>query len=142
MNALGDWQIRFFYHKANISLPDLSTLDWSVLDSLPEIGPLFDDSLWTKANLSASFYPKKQRIPVSLYADDYYYHVGAILYRGTFTAARSQRSSFTLTARRGKAFAVSIWANGAFIGSYRGSENRKAIYEEPAIIPEGVWHLR
>ncbi|KAK7409212.1 hypothetical protein QQX98_008588 [Neonectria punicea] len=138
VNAWGDWQTRFSYYKPNVSLPDLSTLDWSVLDSLPEIKPIFNDSLWTTANLSASFYPEEQRLPVSLYADDYGCHVGAILYRGTFTARRSQKSSFTLAARGGRAFAVSLWANGTFVGSYRGSGSKKAIYEELFTIPEGV----
>jgi hypothetical protein len=37
VNALGIWQVRFTYKYPNFRLPDLSTLDWSVLDSLPEI---------------------------------------------------------------------------------------------------------
>ncbi|KAM0436366.1 hypothetical protein ACHAQK_007940 [Fusarium lateritium] len=138
LNALGDWETHFSYHKPNVSLPDLSTLDWFVLNSLPETEPYFNDSLWTVANLSASFYPEEQRLPVSLYADDYGYHVGAILYRGTFTATRDQKSSLLLTARGGRAFALSLWANGTFVGSYRGSGNKKAIYEEQFTIPEGV----
>ncbi|KAH8650698.1 beta-galactosidase [Ilyonectria robusta] len=138
VSALGDWQASLSYRKPHFQLPDLSALKWSVLDSLPEVAPRYNDSLWTTANLTASFFPEEQRIPLSLYADDYGYHVGAIVYRGTFTATRSKKSAFILTARGGRAFAVSIWANGAFIGSYDGSGGIKAIYETEFTIPEGV----
>ncbi|BCS19877.1 glycoside hydrolase family 35 protein [Aspergillus puulaauensis] len=138
VNALGNWQASFTYKHPNLRLPDLSTLDWSVLDSLPEVSPSYDDSLWRPANITSSLYPEEQRLPVSLYADDYGYHVGTIIYRGTFTATTSQASTLKLTARGGRAFALSIWANGTFIGSYNGSGAVKAIYETAFTIPENL----
>jgi hypothetical protein len=139
VNALGDWQATFSYRKPDLQLPDLSALNWSVLNSLPETSPQYNASLWKTANVTSSAYPEEQRVPLSLYAGDYGYHVGAILYRGSFTATRSENSTFTLTARGGRAFAVSIWANGTFIGSYDGSGGIKAIHESKFTIPAGLF---
>ncbi|KAF2186130.1 glycoside hydrolase family 35 protein [Zopfia rhizophila CBS 207.26] len=138
VNALDNWEAHYVYSEPDFRLPDLTTLDWSTLDSLPEISPQYNDSLWRTANITSSSYPEEQVVPVSLYAGDYGYHVGAILYRASFNATRSEDSTFTLTARGGRAFAVSIWANGTFIGSYNGSGAIKAIHETAFTIPAGV----
>lgn len=108
------------YTEPSFSLPDLATTGWKVTNSLPEIAPGYDDSLWTNSDLTYSNNTERNlTTPVSLYATDYGYNTGNLLYRGHFTATGSESSIYFQT-QGGSAFGMSAWLNGSFIGSYRG----------------------
>lgn len=110
------------YKNASISIPDLSTIGWKAIDSLPEVQPGYDDSLWTSAYLTYSNNTELNlTTPRSLYASDYGYHTGNLVYRGHFTATGSE-STFYVTTQGGSAFAHSIWLNSTFIASFYGAD--------------------
>lgn len=104
-----------------VELPDLKSLDWYALDSLPEITPGYDDSQWTKADHTTTNNPKGTplRTPVSLYGSDYGFNTGNMLFRGSFTATGAE-DQLILTTSGGAAYAVSAWVNQTFIGSFNG----------------------
>lgn len=111
---------RVKYTQPSFSVPDLSTIGWKVINSLPEIEQGYDDSLWTVADLTYSNNTARNlTTPTSLYAQDYGYNAGNLLYRGHFTATGSE-SSIYLSTQGGSAFGMSAWLNGTYLGSYRG----------------------
>ncbi|PLB53681.1 beta-galactosidase [Aspergillus steynii IBT 23096] len=103
------------YLSPNISLPDLKALDWRYLNSLPELSSSYDDSRWRGSNN-----PRKLSTPTSLYASDYGYHSGSVLYRGSFVADGSESFIYLLT-EAGWAFGHSVWLDSTFLGSWVGS---------------------
>ncbi|KAL9089996.1 MAG: hypothetical protein Q9165_005525 [Trypethelium subeluteriae] len=108
------------YTAPSFSVPDLSTLTWRYLDSLPEINSSYDDSLWTVADLTYSNNTARNlTTPTSLYASDYGYNTGTLLYRGHFTATGAE-SSISLYTQGGSAFGTSAYLNGTYLGSYPG----------------------
>lgn len=108
------------YTAPNFSVPNLSTVGWKLIDSLPEIGTGYDDSLWTEASLTFTNNTiRNLTTPTSLYSSDYGYHYGNLIYRGHFTASGSE-STIYLQTEGGYAFGVSAWLNGTFIGSFVG----------------------
>lgn len=110
------------YSSPAIDLPDLETLNWTSIDSLPELGSSYDDSLWTTADLTYTnnTYSPNLGTPTSLYASDYGYNTGSLVYRGRFTATGSE-SSLNIGLAGGEGFSASIWLNSTFIGSYVGN---------------------
>ena len=110
------------YSSPTIDLPDLGTLDWASIDSLPELGSSYDDSLWTAADLTYTnnTYSPNLGTPTSLYAADYGYNTGSLVYRGRFTATGSE-NSLNMGLAGGEAFSASIWLGSTFIGSYTGN---------------------
>ena len=102
-----------------ITLPTLTDLQWKYIDSLPEIQPTYDDSLWPDANQTSSNNPRKLTTPTSLYASDYGFNTGTLLYRGSFTA-RGNETVFFIETQGGTAFAHSIFLNSTFLGSWPG----------------------
>ena len=110
------------YKNASFSIPNLSTVGWKVIDSLPEVQPGYDDSLWTSADLTYSNNTELNlTTPRSLYASDYGYNTGSLIYRGHFTATGGE-STFQVTTQGGLAFGHSIWLNSTFLGSFRGAD--------------------
>lgn len=108
------------YTAPKYSIPDLSTIGWKTIDSLPEIQSTYDDSAWTVASLTYSNNTiRNLTTPTSLYASDYGYNTGSLLYRGHFTATGSE-SSIYMETQGGSAFGMSAWLNGTFLGSFRG----------------------
>ena len=106
--------------KLNVTLPQLSQLEWEYVDSLPEIQPGYDDSDWTVADLKKTYNSLRPlNTPVSLYSSDYGYHTGTLLFRGSFTASGNE-TSFDLTTQGGSAFGSSAWIGDTFLGSWRG----------------------
>ncbi|KAJ5811527.1 hypothetical protein N7474_007828 [Penicillium riverlandense] len=104
----------------SFSLPNLSKIDWKVLDSLPEIQPDYDDSMWTAASLTTSNNTERNlTTPVSLYASDYGYNTGYLLYRGKFRANGNEK--LFLETQGGSAYGHSIWVNDKFVGSFSGA---------------------
>jgi Beta-galactosidase jelly roll domain/Beta-galactosidase, domain 3 len=106
--------------KPTYSLPDLSSLKWKVVDSLPETKADYSDSKWTPADLSRSFNDKQELFtPTSLFASDYGYNWGYTLFRGTFQSTGAE-TSFTVRTRGALAFGVTAWIDDHFLGSYAG----------------------
>lgn len=122
VDSEGNYIVQIDYKVPALSLPDLSTAKWSYIDSLPEIQPDYDDSAWPSANLKSTnntyFGPLKT--PVSLYASDYGFHTGALLFRGHFTATGAETNLYISTIG-GSAFGSSVWLNCSFVGSWPGS---------------------
>ncbi|KAH8662000.1 glycoside hydrolase superfamily [Xylariales sp. PMI_506] len=124
------------YDPPDIKLPSLNDLDWSSLDSLPEINKAFDDSHWPLADHPTSN-NSYQRLwtPTSLFSSDYGFHSGVILYRGHFTAKGTEQT-FKIQTQGGTAYGHSIWLNETFIGSWIGaadSSNRQEEYRIPKL---------
>lgn len=108
------------YQKPNISLTDLTTLDWHYLDTLPEVrDSTYNDDLWTPCTHTTTANPRNLTTPTSLYASDYGYNGGSLLYRGTFTATGNETSLYLLT-EGGYAYGYSIWLNNTFLTSWLG----------------------
>ncbi|KAF8751739.1 Beta-galactosidase, domain 3 [Rhizoctonia solani] len=93
---------------------------WRCTDSLPEVALGFDDSKWTTATKTTTFRPVEHQ-PLGgklvLYADEYGYHQGNLLYRGRFG---SGATGVKLSVQGGFNFGFSAFLNGAFLGSGQG----------------------
>ena len=122
------------YTAPKLSVPDLKSIGWKVLDSLPEVQDKYDDSLWTSASLTHSNNTARNlTTPTSLYASDYGYNTGNLLFRGHFTAT-GKESSLYLSTQGGSAFGHSVWLNSEFVGSFYGAdkyENYNSTYTLP-----------
>lgn len=108
------------YPRPKLALPQLNQLNWKYIDSLPELDPTYNDTAWTPATLPRT--PNSKRpltTPTSLYASDYGFHTGTLLYRGVFTASGNE-STFSITTQGGSAFGSSIYLNAELLGSWRG----------------------
>ncbi|RKK63882.1 putative beta-galactosidase E [Fusarium oxysporum] len=93
---------------------------WRYIDSLPEVTPSYNDLRWTLCNKTTSNNPRNLTTPTSLYASDYGYHAGSILYRGHFVATKAKTELYLETSG-GNAFANAVWLNSTFLGAWRGS---------------------
>jgi hypothetical protein len=108
------------FPKPSVTIPSLSTLQWKYIDSLPELSSDYDDSAWTSANLTTTYNSlRKLTTPTSLYASDYGYHTGTLLFRGVFTSTGTE-STLYLSTQGGSAFGASVWLDSTFLGSWRG----------------------
>lgn len=108
------------FARPKYSLPDLSKIGWKVIDSLPEIKTDYDDTMWTTATLTTSNNTARNlTTPVSLYASDYGYNTGCLLYRAHFRAKGNE--SLFLETQGGSAFGHSVWVNETFVGSFSGA---------------------
>ncbi|KAB8229654.1 glycoside hydrolase family 35 protein [Aspergillus alliaceus] len=103
-----------------IAPPDLEALSWHYTDTLPELDSSYDDSSWTPCTQSWSNNPRNLSTPTSLYASDYGYHAGSLLYRGLFVASGNETSVYILT-EGGYAFGHSVWLDSTYLGSWTGS---------------------
>jgi hypothetical protein len=113
----GNWESTVAYAKPALHLPDLGKLNWKYIDSLPEIQPGYDDSRWVDADHTTTNNTVEHlRTPTSLFASDYGFHAGALLYRGHFTASGTEQSIY-LSTLGGSAFATSVWLDDTFLGS-------------------------
>ena len=122
------------YNPPIISLPSLDDLEWRYLDSLPEIDPSYDDQAWTVLNQSWSNNPRNLTTPTSLYALDYGYHTGSVLYRGHFIA-NGQESSLFLNISGGSGFGYSIWLNDKYLDSWAGSSDTSFYAQNISLVP-------
>lgn len=119
------------YTALDLDMPNLNSLDWKYIDTLPEIQSGYDDSGWPVGdhaftnNTHIGFYT-----PVSLYAGDYGFHAGTNVYRGHFNATGSE-ASFALLVAGGYAFSTSLWLGDQFIYSNTSNtsvDNSQHIY--------------
>ncbi|KAI4765020.1 beta-galactosidase B [Aureobasidium sp. EXF-3400] len=97
------------------SLPKLS--QWKVADGLPEREADYDDSKWVNANHTTTPHWNKPATDHILYADEYGFHGGNILWRGRFNGTRS---GIFLNVIGGTGSGWSAWLNGKFVGSTFG----------------------
>ena len=109
------------YTKPEVHLPSLEDLEWKYIDSLPELQEDYDDSGWTNADIvkTPNIANQNQSTPTSLFAGDYGYHMGNLLYRGHFVAS-GEESVFSVESQGGYAYAASAWINSTFLGSWPG----------------------
>ncbi|KAG8771233.1 hypothetical protein FRC12_003781 [Ceratobasidium sp. 428] len=114
-------------------LPTLKSLQWRCIDSLPEISLGFDDSTWVTADKTTTARPARFQPlggKIMLYADEYGYHQGNLVYRGRFS---SQATGVRLVVQGGSYFGYSAFLNGKFLGSGQSSSDIiEANYTFPA----------
>ncbi|KAK5078615.1 hypothetical protein LTR64_002971 [Lithohypha guttulata] len=114
------------YIKPQLNIPILSKATWSKLtwasmNSLPEIESTYSDELWTIANKTSTVNQFRPTTPQVLYASDYGYHSGSLLYRGHFsTPAGSTSLNLSLLTQGGYAYGYSVWLNSTNILQYPG----------------------
>ena len=117
------------YNAPTISVPDLQSVGWKVIDGLPEIQSNFNDDNWPQATLT--YTNNTSRGPIStaknLYAGDYGYHTGSLVYRGNFTSDGTE-TILQISPQGGFAFAYSLWIDDTFLGSYTGSPKEYYYY--------------
>ncbi|KAH8589576.1 beta-galactosidase [Bisporella sp. PMI_857] len=106
-----------------VALPDFSRMKWGYLNSLPEIQPDYDDHLWVVANLTTSNNSRVLTTPTSLYASDYGFHTGSLIYRGHFRATGNESSLF-LSTSGGNAFSYAVWLNSTYLASWVGDPDK------------------
>jgi hypothetical protein len=108
------------FPKPRIVIPQMSELSWKVVDALPELQDSYDDKAWKNADLKKSFNSLRPlNTPTSLYASDYGFHTGSLVYRGTFTATGSE-SKLSILAQGGSAFGASAFLDDKFLSSFTG----------------------
>ncbi|KAF9535066.1 beta-galactosidase [Crepidotus variabilis] len=99
-------------------LPNLTGLNWKTADTKPAMG-------------------------VVLYAGDYGYHTGNILWRAYFSSSGSAMG-FQIWINGGSAFAYSIWLDSTFIGSWEGDATHAgydAVWPFPSKLSTGSKHI-
>ncbi|KAK7060173.1 hypothetical protein VNI00_000937 [Paramarasmius palmivorus] len=127
-----------------VTIPDLQSLQWKTADSLPEIRPSYSDSLWTTANRTETVNPNKPSgIDTVLYAGEYGYHTGNILWRARFNATGSEEG-FWVDVWGGTAFGYSAWLDSTFLGSWVGDAsqgNRNQTFVFAKALDKGTQHV-
>ncbi|KAJ7290717.1 glycoside hydrolase superfamily [Mycena rebaudengoi] len=110
-----------------IDVPDLSRAKWKVADGLPEIQNDYDDSRWVEADRLTSTNPfVKYYGDNYLYACEYGFCEGPVLWRGHFNSTGSETAA-NLSITGGRGFAGSVWLNDVFLGAaYGNSSNNNA----------------
>ena len=109
------------YTTPQSDLPDLLNLQWSSLNSLPEISSMYSDALWTVANKTQTVNQFRPTTPEVLYASDYGYHSGSLLYRGHFSTSTTAPSlNLSLYTQGGYAYGYSVFLNSTSIYQYPG----------------------
>jgi beta-galactosidase len=117
----GFWAASVKYSTPKLSLPDFSKLTWKYVDSLPELQSTYDDSAWVSADHDwTNNTANPLATAVSLYASDYGFNTGNLLYRGHFVANGNEKSFYVETIG-GSGFGSSVWLNGTLLGSWTGS---------------------
>ncbi|KAF8076034.1 glycoside hydrolase family 35 protein [Lyophyllum atratum] len=126
-----------------VTVPNLSSLTWKTADSLPEIKSSYSDAKWTVANRNTTVNPTTPKTPVVLYAGDYGYHTGNIIWRAHFNATGSE-TAFTLDVWGGSAFGYSVWLDSTFIGSWVGDAvhgSFESTFKFPSLLAAGSGHV-
>ncbi|OLN85748.1 putative beta-galactosidase A 2 [Colletotrichum chlorophyti] len=145
LNNLSNWIAQPPLTATKLDIPDLRTLSWAYVDSLPELRPTYDDSVWPIANHTTSNNTAANvTTPVSLFASDYGFHTGTILYRAHFTAGGAE-GNLTLKTQGGSGYASSVWLNDTFLGSFANGPDaagdNSANYTLPEMTPNASYVL-
>ncbi|KAH7074012.1 glycoside hydrolase superfamily [Paraphoma chrysanthemicola] len=104
-----------------IKVPDLDSLSWKYVDTLPELKASYDDSLWVDADHTETnndYWPLTT--PTVLWGAEYGFNAGSLIFRGHFVA-NGNESLIHLNVSGGSAFAFSAWVNETFIGSWHAA---------------------
>jgi hypothetical protein len=110
---------------------------------LPELSSSYSDAAWPTANKTSTVNPTKPNTTVVLYADEYGFHTGNILWRAHFTATGAE-TGFAPTVIGGAAFGFSVWLDGTFIGSWVGDalhDRYNASFAFPSTLTKGGQHV-
>lgn len=75
----------------------------------------YDDKAWTALTRPWTNNPRNLTTLTSLYAGNYGYHTGSLIYRGHFVANGGESTLF-LNVSGGTGFGHSVWLNGTFLG--------------------------
>ena len=128
-----------------ITLPSLGSLSWSSIDTLPELSSTYSDASWTPANQANSNNPLALSTPNSLYASDYGFNTGSLIYRGHFTSTSdSQNTTLSLLTQGGYAYGYSVYLNSTPIHLYPGistAENNTVSISLPSLTPSTPYVL-
>ncbi|KAG5654663.1 hypothetical protein H0H81_009911 [Sphagnurus paluster] len=127
----------------DVTIPNLSSLNWKSADSLPEIQPGYSDAKWTVANKKTTVNPTQPKTPVVLYSGEYGYHTGNIIWRAHFTAT-GQETAFKVDVWGGSAFGYSVWLDSTFIGSWVGDAvhgSYESTLKFPSVLKAGSEHV-
>ncbi|KAJ5938139.1 hypothetical protein N7454_004481 [Penicillium verhagenii] len=116
------------YDPPRLDIPDLENLEWKYLDTLPEIGSSYDDLAWIKCSKTSTNNPRDLTTPTNLYAMDYGFHTGSLIYRGHFTA-NGHESALSLNISGGTGFSHSVWLSDTFLGSWTGSSVNSTVVQ-------------
>lgn len=120
-NDQGSWLTDGGYSKPSLDIPDLTSLDWKYINSLPETDADYDDSKWVDADHTTTNNPVAPLLtPTSLYGSDYGYNTGSLLLRGHFESSDGSEKSLALWTQGGQAFGFSAWLDSTFLGSWTG----------------------
>ncbi|KAL5334625.1 putative beta-galactosidase A [Aspergillus crustosus] len=131
----GIWSTEVKYSPPRLTPPDLSTLNWKYIDTLPEAQPDYDDSAWPDADLPTQNTMHPLKTPISLYGGDYGFHAGYLLFRGHFTA-NGKEGNFSIQTQGGNAFGSSVWLSDTYLGSWSGDNafnDNNATYTLPRL---------
>lgn len=110
-----------FVSTPELQIPDLKSLTWKSIDSLPELQPSYDDSAWTNADHTETNNTYwNLTTPTVLWGAEYGYNTGSLIFRGHFSATGNE-SVLHLNVSGGSAFAFSAWVNSTFLGSWAGT---------------------
>ncbi|RPB04204.1 putative beta galactosidase [Choiromyces venosus 120613-1] len=101
-------------------LSQLNSGKWKAKNTLPEISPDYDDSAWIVANDTTTPNPIQPATPQVLYAENYGFFHGYVLFRGRFNGGNSTTGVF-MNLQFGAAGGYSAWLNGQWIGSWTGT---------------------
>ncbi|OAS99657.1 uncharacterized protein BDCG_16244 [Blastomyces dermatitidis ER-3] len=124
------------YVALKIDLPDLESLEWKYIDSLPELQEDYDDSLWTVADHKKTNNTLRPlTTPTSLHASDYGYHTGYLVYRGHFVASGIE-TGISFETQGGFGFGNSAWLNGSHIGSWKGKSYLGSKQHQHIFLPQ------
>lgn len=111
------------YVAPQFDIPVLEDLQWFYIDSLPEIQDGYDDDAWTAASLPTTNNPSRNlTTPTSLYASDYGFHAGSLIFRGKFTA-KGNETTFKVETQGGTAYGASVFLDDGFLGSTLGNKS-------------------
>ncbi|KAI1417373.1 glycoside hydrolase family 35 protein [Hypoxylon sp. FL1857] len=119
-NGDGKLTARLDFQAPELILPNFASLDWKYIDSLPEIQPSYDDSKWVTCGNPSTNNPQVLHTLTSLYASDYGFHSGSLIYRGHFVANGNESTLF-LNLTGGNDFGYSLWLNDSFVTSWDGT---------------------
>ena len=121
LESTAAWTANISYETPNLNLPDLQSLEWKYVDTLPEVKAGYNDSAWPDANLQHTYNTlAKLSTPTSLFGGDYGFNTGYLLFRGSFTA-NGNESRFTVETQGGTSFASSVWLDSRYLGSWKGN---------------------
>lgn len=121
VNSHGFWETTCGHKHRDVSIPDLKSLKWHHVDSLPEIQDSYDDSKWPKADHAYTNNSEHTlKTPVSLYGADYGFNTGYLVFRGRFVA-NGNENQFSIHTQGGSKYASSVWLNSTLLGAWQGN---------------------